>query len=69
MKPDPLIYASIPALPLRGFFQHFPGVYCAGCGETFALYSYSTGGPLHIDENGKPFYHSCFHCGPKPASP
>lgn len=65
MKPNQPIYDRIPALPPPGqFFQHFPGVYCAGCGGTFALYSYSAGGPIEKDENGKPFYHSCFRCPP-----
>lgn len=70
MRPDPLTYDRIPALPSPPqSFRRSPGIYCAGCGATFTIYSYSSGGPLHIDENGKPFYYTCFQCEPKPTSP
>ena len=42
--------------------MHVPGCYCAGCGESFALYSYSAIQPTEVDENGKPYYKDCFKC-------
>ena len=70
MRPPQEKYDSIPSLPPKGvFFQHFPGVYCKGCGETFALYSYSFFGSQGEDENGKPYMTSCFKCRNKPEVP
>lgn len=66
MKPPQKIYETILPNPdyAKGF-MNFPGIYCEGCGETFALYSYSAHQPNGLDENGKPFYHSCFMCEKK----
>ena len=76
MKPDQPTYDSIPVLPSPAqSFEHSPGIYCVGCGATFALYSHHRDGmfvvyshracaPIHIDENDKPFYHTCFRCPP-----
>lgn len=53
-------------LPVRddeAFFMHLPGVYCRNCGETYALYSFSTEKPDGTDENRKPYYNGCFKCG------
>lgn len=54
-------YESIQPM-VEGFFQHFPGVYCQGCGNDFALYSYSASQPHGVDENNKPFYKTCGLC-------
>jgi hypothetical protein len=65
VKPPPDVYDSIKPLPPPGsWFMHFPGVYCQGCGETFALYSFSAIGHDGVDENGKPFLAACCHCRP-----
>lgn len=64
MKPEN--YEEIPTKDkLNGYFQYFPGIYCRGCGRTFALYSYSAFMPSGFDENDKPFYKSCFECNEK----
>jgi len=39
-----------------------PGCYCAICGETYALYSYTGSPPPNVDENGVPYYKGCFKC-------
>ncbi len=63
MKPPQDEYDKIPPLPRDGSdFIHIPGVYCQGCGRSFALYSYSAIGPNGIDENGKPFMNVCPFC-------
>jgi hypothetical protein len=63
MKPPQEIYETIPPNPdYTKEFMNLPGVYCQGCGSTFALYSFSFIPPNGLDENGKPFYHSCFKC-------
>lgn len=63
MKPPKEEYDAIPKMPRTGVvFAHIPGVYCKGCGRTFALYSYSMCPPAGIDEEGKPFYTSCMDC-------
>lgn len=63
---DPDKYLAIPPLSAAEkegcFFQHFPGVYCVNCGDTFALYSYSAPVPDGVDGAGKPFYRKCLTC-------
>ena len=65
MRPPQEIYDQIPQLThkdLTAFFQRIPGCYCINCGEVFALYSYSAVMPRYKDENGKPYYKTCFMC-------
>ncbi len=65
MKPSKEIYDKILPLCPKDYeegFMRIPGVYCAGCGETFALYSYSVIPPCGFDENQKPYYTGCFRC-------
>lgn len=63
MRPPQDIYDAIPPLPGPGRqFIHIPGIYCITCGETMALYDYSAWQPNGIDENGKPYYQSCWKC-------
>ncbi len=76
MKPDQPTYDRIPALPSPAQpFEHSPGIYCAGCGATFTLYSHRHNemsvvyshracAPIYLDENDKPFYHVCHRCPP-----
>ena len=62
MKPKQEIYDKIPTWPRPDWFMDFPGVYCKGCGETFALYSFSMIGKQGLDENNKAYMNSCFKC-------
>ena len=65
MRPTQEKYEAIPRLSREDYvedFMRFPGIYCAGCGETFALYSFSAIGPDGVDENGKPFMTGCGLC-------
>lgn len=62
MKPPQEIYDTIPSNPdFNKGFMNFPGVYCQGCGETFAMYSFGFGSRI-LDENGKPYFTTCFKC-------
>jgi len=61
MKPSQEKYDSLPARDKMGPVN-IPGVYCQGCGETFALYRYSVLQPDGFDENGKAYYRACFNC-------
>jgi len=61
MKPPKEEYDKIPTVEdLQGI--NIPGCYCAGCGRTQALYSYSIIQPSNKDENGKLYYKSCLDC-------
>ncbi len=64
MKPAPEVYNQILPLPPNGeHFIHFPGCYCRGCGEVFALYSFSMI-VCGVDEEGKPYINKCYNCNP-----
>ena len=66
MKPVQEKYDKLPTKEQMGAIN-IPGVYCQGCGETFALYRYSFQQPDGFDENGKAYYRTCFLCkGDKP---
>ena len=72
MRPPQEIYDQIPPLTKNDYsmgFQRVPGCYCINCGEAFALYAYSIIIPRYRDENGKPYYETCFKCAkPAPAA-
>ena len=55
---------DIPKFKNQGMIN-IPGVYCKNCGEVFALYAFSLDQPEGIDENGRPYYKSCFKCDKK----
>lgn len=56
-------YDNIPTFEkLKGI--NIPGCYCENCGQTFALYSYSSIKPTKIDENKKFYYDFCHLCLP-----
>lgn len=61
MKPPDEKYALIPTRKTMGAIN-IPGIYCKGCGDTFALYSYSVFQADGYDENDKPFYEKCLTC-------
>ena len=63
MKPSQEKYDQIQPLKDQGHIN-IPGIYCAGCGETYARYSYSFHQADAVDENGKPYYNKCFKCSP-----
>lgn len=64
MKPSPPLYAQIPSrLSRKRNESCSPGAYCQGCGLVFATHHFST--PDGWDDNGKPFYSSCYLCDNK----
>ncbi len=61
MKPPKEEYDKIPTKENLGAIN-VPGCYCATCGKTFALYSFSHIVPVCLDDEGKLYYERCEAC-------